>query len=383
MVNEDFSTKQSSFLLSEKQRKNLIDPSEKNEAAIEKRNKLPELITRLVEDMILYEDAMLLPPDSEEEVWADLSDRLSNDEDYLDDYQTQTTSYELGANLGLALGMMIPDDQVYKRDLVRGLVSGSLGRFEFTDDTGIKNLNEIHRSVENTFIQYQQDIIFALDAFEEASESLPEDLINEMNEQNIEITGGASEMVLRRLGSDSLNTSSDIVESILNESPIREFDKLADHMQTDMPELKKVEYNNTSALDVLKRIWEQEDTERRNYSSSHLSEFLRGIDKNTVGRLLLKVSDAPNSQPPWDQRPLIQVTRTNTSRRYSLTQYGNLLLTSFFERDEEHREWVHMIASKIDQQNSNFNSKMTTSRSDSHPIREDLKLVNSALEEVL
>ncbi|QLH82075.1 hypothetical protein [Halosimplex pelagicum] len=128
MVNQEFSTNQSSFLLSEKQRENLIYQSNQGGPIIKKRNKLPELVTRLAEDVILYEDSMLLPPGADENIWNDLSNRLPDNEDYLNNHQAQKTSYELGFTMGAALSMLIPEGQNHKRNLICGLLDGSLGK---------------------------------------------------------------------------------------------------------------------------------------------------------------------------------------------------------------------------------------------------------------
>jgi len=382
MVHGKFSTKQSSFLLSEKQRESLIDNSTQNQAVIKKRNKLPELITRLVEDIILYEDSMLLPPKSDEKIWNDLSNRLPDDEDYLDNHQARTTSYELGFMMGTAIGMLIPEGQNHKQNLVCGLLDGSLGKFGFTSESGISNLNDIQISAQRVFSRYRREVITATFRAREIGGSIPSGIFNELDEHGIEETGGVSEMILRRSGTNSLRTCSEYVNSILDETSIEKFDKLADLLSQDISKLKTLEYNDTLAEEVLETIYEMEDNQMQDLSAIDVSTDMRGVHKNTVGRLLLKISNTPKSKPPWTQRPLIRATKTNTSRCYNLTKYGKLTLISLFERSEENREWLHAIASYEDQKNSNYDPKIDLSKPDSHLISDDLSLAKEALKEV-
>ena len=382
MVNEDFSTKQSSFLLSKKQREDLIGPGKNTQAAIEKRNKLPELITRLIEDIILYESEMLLPPDPEERIWNDLSDRLPDEEDYLGEYGARSTSYEMGSTMGAALNLLVPDGQVYKRSLVCGLLDGSLGGFEFANETGIENLNEIRRSADHIFERYRKEITMASYSFSESSEALPDGIFNELDDQGIEVTGGISEMVLRRSGSDSLNTCSALIDSILDETSLEEFDRLADRLRNDTHDLENLEYNNTPVLDILEVLRKKEKVQNQSLRAVEIASDLKGVDKNTVGRLLLRISNTPNSQAPWTQRPLVQVRRTNTSRQYRLTQYGRLFLTSLFEYDGEHREWLHRIASHEDKKSSNYSPKFDFPMPDFYPVEEQISIAKEALKEI-
>ncbi|QLH82074.1 hypothetical protein [Halosimplex pelagicum] len=243
-------------------------------------------------------------------------------------------------------------------------------------------MNDIHTSVEKVFNRYRREVTTASLISHEISESIPDRVLQELDERGIERTGGVSEMILRRSGTDSLNTSSEFIDSILDETLLNRFDKLADWLYQDISELKDLEYNNTPAVDVLKIIHEKENSQGQNQRAVDISTDLKGVHKKTVGALLLKISNTPKAKPPWTQRPLIQVNPTNTSRTYSLTQYGKLTLISLFEPGEEHREWLHTLASHEDQKNSNYSSKMELVRSDSHPISNELSLAKEALKEV-
>ncbi|WP_152419809.1 hypothetical protein [Natrialba hulunbeirensis] len=386
MVDGDrFNVQRSSYALSEGQRENLASkyPTTDNSKIATKRDLLAERIPRLSEDIMLFDQSNLLDEDQWEDGWIELVEDLETGFDAPDIENLEDPSYQLGFQIAASLEWLQSDVSGTdgRRSLLVGMLDALLEGYQVNSKNGLSEFNRTKSTLHKFIRQHERQLKVGATVVESTSQITKDKRIPEsLRKRGIKETAGVSRMILARNDPDTLWDSSTLVDDLLENTYLKEFDTLSDCVQNDIEEFRNAEYGKREVSGILEKLLREDGSRRHRVSSSNVWQGHNSPGKRTIGRELRKVANTSQGQEPWLERPLVKQDSTGRSRTYRLTAYGQLILKVDEKHMERYREWLHWLAAEED---SAPKSDIPLEFQSEIDVEDDLQMALNAIEEIL